>query len=68
MDVNSMKLYNTLTKKVEEFIPHEEGKIKMYTCGPTVYHYLFVLISVLMPHQYFQDVPCLPSKNKQRLG
>ena len=34
-----MKLYNTLTKKVEEFIPHEEGKIKMYTCGPTVYHY-----------------------------
>jgi len=34
-----MKLYNTLTKKVEEFIPNEEGKIKMYTCGPTVYHY-----------------------------
>ncbi len=34
-----MRLYNTLTKKVEEFIPHEEGKIKMYTCGPTVYHY-----------------------------
>ena len=34
-----MKLYNTLTKNVEEFIPHEEGKIKMYTCGPTVYHY-----------------------------
>lgn len=34
-----MKLYNTLTKKVEEFIPHEEGIIRMYTCGPTVYHY-----------------------------
>ena len=34
-----MKIYNTLTKKVEELIPHEEGKIKMYTCGPTVYHY-----------------------------
>ena len=34
-----MRLYNTLTKKIEEFIPHEEGKIKMYTCGPTVYHY-----------------------------
>lgn len=34
-----MRLYNTLTKKVEEFIPNEEGKIKMYTCGPTVYHY-----------------------------
>ena len=34
-----MKLYNTLTKKVEEFIPNEEGIIKMYTCGPTVYHF-----------------------------
>lgn len=34
-----MKLYNTLTKKVEEFIPNEEGIIRMYTCGPTVYHY-----------------------------
>lgn len=34
-----MRLYNTLTKKVEEFISNEEGKIKMYTCGPTVYHY-----------------------------
>ena len=34
-----MKLYNTLSNKVEEFIPYEEGKIRMYTCGPTVYHY-----------------------------
>ena len=37
-----MKIYNTLTKKVEELIPHEEGKIKMYTCGPTVYHYAHI--------------------------
>ncbi len=34
-----MKLYNTLTKKIEEFIPNEEGILKVYTCGPTVYHY-----------------------------
>lgn len=34
-----MKLYNTLTKKIEEFIPNEPGVVKMYTCGPTVYHY-----------------------------
>lgn len=34
-----MKLYNTLTKKIEEFVPHTEGVINMYTCGPTVYHY-----------------------------
>ncbi len=33
-----MKLYNTLTRKIEDFIPNEEGKVKFYTCGPTVYH------------------------------
>ena len=32
-----MKLFNTLHKSVEEFVPREEGKIKMDTCGPTVY-------------------------------
>ena len=37
-----MKLYNTLTKKIEKFIPNEEGKVKMYTCGPTVYHYAHI--------------------------
>lgn len=37
-----MKLYNTLTKKIEEFIPYEEGTVKMYTCGPTVYHYAHI--------------------------
>ncbi len=34
-----MKIYSTLTRKVEEFIPNDENKVKMYTCGPTVYHY-----------------------------
>ncbi len=34
-----MKFYNSLTKKVEEFVTHEDGVIRMYTCGPTVYHY-----------------------------
>ena len=37
-----MKLYNTLSKRVEEFIPNEEGKVKMYTCGPTVYNYAHI--------------------------
>ncbi|MBP5332190.1 MAG: cysteine--tRNA ligase [Lachnospiraceae bacterium] len=36
------KIYNTLTKKVEEFIPNVEGKVAMYTCGPTVYHYAHI--------------------------
>ena len=37
-----MKLYNTLTRKVEEFIPWEEGIVKMYTCGPTVYSFAHI--------------------------
>ena len=37
-----MKIYNTLTRQVEEFIPYEEGKVKFYTCGPTVYHYAHI--------------------------
>jgi len=37
-----MQIYNTLTKKVEELIPNEPNKIKMYTCGPTVYHYAHI--------------------------
>lgn len=37
-----MKLYNSLTKKVEEFVPHVEGKVGMYTCGPTVYHFAHI--------------------------
>ena len=34
-----MKIYNTITKKKEPFIPLEEGKVKMYVCGPTVYKF-----------------------------
>ena len=37
-----MYLYNTLSRKVEKFIPNEEGKVKMYTCGPTVYGYAHI--------------------------
>lgn len=37
-----MKLYNTLTKTVSDFVPREAGKVKMYTCGPTVYHYAHI--------------------------
>lgn len=37
-----MKLYNTLTKKVETFTPNEEGIVRMYTCGPTVYNYAHI--------------------------
>ena len=35
-----MKIYNTMTRNKEEFIPLEEGKVKMYVCGPTVYNFI----------------------------
>ena len=37
-----MKLYNSLTRTKDEFETHEPGKVKMYTCGPTVYHYAHI--------------------------
>ena len=37
-----MKIYNSLTDKLEEFIPIEKGKITMYVCGPTVYNYVHI--------------------------
>ncbi len=37
-----MKLYNTLSKSKEEFVPVEENKVKMYVCGPTVYNYIHI--------------------------
>ncbi len=41
MDIKTY-LYNTLTKRVEEFKPNEAGKVAMYTCGPTVYHFAHI--------------------------
>lgn len=39
---NKFSFYNTLSRKVETVIPREDGKISMYTCGPTVYHYAHI--------------------------
>ena len=39
---NRFHFYNTLTRKDENVLPHEEGKIRMYTCGPTVYHFAHI--------------------------
>ena len=54
-----MKLFNTLSMKKEEFIPLEQGKVKMYSCGPTVYNYFhignarpFIIFDVL--RRYFE--------------
>lgn len=37
-----MKIYNTMTRKKEEFIPLEKNKVKMYVCGPTVYNFIHI--------------------------
>ena len=37
-----MILYNSLSHKREEFVPHEPGVVRMYTCGPTVYHFAHI--------------------------
>ena len=37
-----MKLYNTLSRKIEDFIPYSDDCVTMYTCGPTVYHYAHI--------------------------
>ena len=37
-----MQLYNSLTRTKQELVPNEPGKIKMYTCGPTVYHFAHI--------------------------
>src|SRR5574344_353309 len=37
-----MNIYNSLTGKIEKFIPNEKGKVKLYTCGPTVYNYAHI--------------------------
>ncbi len=39
---NKFKFYNTLTRTIDTVIPHEDGKIAMYTCGPTVYHFAHI--------------------------
>ena len=37
-----MKIYNSLSKKIEDFIPHDKKEVTMYTCGPTVYYYAHI--------------------------
>ena len=37
-----MKIFNTLSRRKEEFVPLEPGKVRMYVCGPTVYNYIHI--------------------------
>src|SRR3712207_9102694 len=38
----TIKIYDTMTRSLRDFVPLEEGKVKMYVCGPTVYNYIHV--------------------------
>ena len=38
----ALKLFNTLGREKQEFVPIEKGKVSMYSCGPTVYNYLHI--------------------------
>ena len=51
-----MKIYNTLSKRKEEFVPLEEGRVKMYVCGPTVYN--LIHIGNARPMIVFDTVVC----------
>ena len=39
---NNFKFYNTLTRQIDTVVPRVDGKIGMYTCGPTVYHFAHI--------------------------
>ncbi|SEL36486.1 cysteinyl-tRNA synthetase [Butyrivibrio sp. ob235] len=39
---HTFSFYNTLSRKIDDFVPREEGKVSMYTCGPTVYHFAHI--------------------------
>ena len=39
---NVMRIYNTLTRHKEEFVPMDKDNVKMYSCGPTVYNYFHI--------------------------
>ena len=70
-----MRIYNTLTRQIEEIVPMEEGKIKMYSCGPTVYRYIhignlrtFVMADWVRRAFEYQGVEVLHVKNITDVG
>ncbi len=42
MNSSKMKLYNTLSREKEDFVPINDTQVRMYTCGPTVYNYVHI--------------------------
>ena len=52
-----MLLYNSATRQREEFVPRVAGKVSMYTCGPTVYHFAHIVMPELV-HRYHNEQHC----------
>ena len=48
-----MRIYNTMTKQPEEFVPIEAGKVRMYVCGPTVYNLIHIGKPIAFDHEQF---------------
>ena len=70
-----MQIYNSLTHTKEDLIPNEPGKIKMYTCGPTVYHFAhignlrsYIMEDVLEKHLRFVGYDVLRVMNITDVG
>ena len=55
-----MKLFNTMTRQKEEFVPLTPGEVKMYCCGPTVYNYIHV--GNARPMILFDVLPGVPGQ------
>ncbi len=70
-----MRIYNTLTREIEDVVPMEPGKIKMYSCGPTVYRYIhignlrtFVMADWIRRAFEYQGIEVLHVKNITDVG
>ena len=68
-----MKVFNTLTRKKEEFIPMEPGRVKLYACGPTVYNFIHIgnarplcVFDVLRRYLEYKTLPILTTRSSTR--
>ena len=62
-----IKIYDTMSRDLREFVPIEEGKVRMYVCGPTVYNYIHVgnaRSTVAFDTIHFLSVSTLLASNK----
>jgi len=59
--IMSLRFYNTLSQRVEEFHPARDNTVRLYTCGPTVYSYAHIATSAPSPSSTFCGGGCEPA-------